>query len=154
MKAHEIWRTNKNGVETSVNTLRLKFLFDLDLRRRILRRICNGFYILGFIFLLQKMVGRIKNKTKNVQRGLLCLTIILFSLFLQELNSNLERAAQEKNDLLDNVSALEERILSAENESKVLQERLNSLTEDKTGIENEMASLKESLQTTEKEKQV
>ena len=52
------------------------------------------------------------------------------------------------------MSALEERILSAENESKVLQERLNSLIEEKTGIENEMVLLRESLQTAEKEKKV
>ena len=78
----------------------------------------------------------------------------LFSLFLQELNSRLDRATEEKKDLLSNLSTLEDRILSAENESNVLREKLKSLMEEKTGIENEMRLVRETLQTTEKEKEV
>ena len=66
----------------------------------------------------------------------------------------MDRAAQEKNDLLSNLSALEEKILSAENESNVLQGKLTSLMEEKSGNEKEMTLLRETLQTAEKEKQV
>ena len=76
------------------------------------------------------------------------------SFSLQELNSRLDRAAQEKNDLLSNLSSLEEKISSAENESNVLQGKLTSLMEEKAGIEKEMTLLRETLQTAEKEKQV
>ena len=63
----------------------------------------------------------------------------------------MDRAAQERNDLLSNLSTLEERILSAENERNVLQGKLTSLTEEKAGIENQMTLLRETLQTAEKE---
>ena len=79
---------------------------------------------------------------------------ILSSLSLQELNSRLDRVAQEKDDLLRNLSTLEEKILSAENESNMLQGKLTSLMEEKAGIEKEMTLLRETLQTAEKEKQV
>ena len=72
----------------------------------------------------------------------------------QELNNRLERIEQEKKDLLSNLSVLEEKISSAENDRNMLQDRLNSMSEEKNGMENEMALLKESLQTSEKEKQV
>ena len=78
----------------------------------------------------------------------------LSSLSLQELNSRLDRAAQEKNDLLSNLSTLEEKILSAENESNVWQGKLTSFMEEKGGMEKEMTLLRETLQTAEKEKQV
>ena len=76
------------------------------------------------------------------------------SLSLQELNSRLDRAAQEKNDLLSDLSTLEEKRLSVENESIMLQQKLASLMEEKAGIEKEMTLLRETLQTAEKEKQV
>lgn len=56
--------------------------------------------------------------------------------------------------MLSSVSTLEEKISSAENESKALQEKVNLLTEGKTTVENEMVLLRESLQSSEKEKQV
>ena len=59
------------------------------------------------------------------------------SLSLQELNSRLDRAAQEKNDLLSDLSTLEEKRLSVENESIMLQQKLASLMEEKAGIEKE-----------------
>lgn len=65
-----------------------------------------------------------------------------------------QSSTQERNGLLSDVSTLEERITSVENESKVLQEKVTSLTEEKTASENEVVLLKETLQTVEKEKQV
>ena len=78
----------------------------------------------------------------------------LSPLSLQELKSRLDRDAEEKNNLLSNLSTLEEKILSAENQSSVLQGKLTSLMEEKAGIEKEMTLLQETLQTAEKEKQV
>ena len=91
---------------------------------------------------------------KRPEEARFALPKFLSLLSLQKLNSRLDRAAQEKNDLLSNLSTLEEKILSAENESNVLQEKLTLLMEEKSGIENEMTLLRETLQTAEKEKQV
>ena len=101
----------------------------------------------------KKLAGYDSTRVKS-KRGFVCFVVILLSLLLQELNSRLDRAAQEKNDLLRHLSTLEGRILSAENERNVLQEKFKSLVEEKTGIENEMMLLRETLQTAEKEKQV
>ena len=91
---------------------------------------------------------------KRPEEGRFALPKFLSLLSLQKLNSRLERAAQEKNDLLSNLSTLEEKTSSAENESNVLQGKLTSLMEEKARIENEMTLLRETLQTAEKEKQV
>ena len=109
--------------------------------------------ISSFFFLLHEVTVYDSTRVKS-KRGLLALPSVLLSLLLQELNSRLDRAAEEKNDLLSNLSTLEERILSAENESNVLREKLKSLLEEKTGIENEMRLVRETLQTAEKEKEV
>ena len=76
---------------------------------------------------------------------------MLMPFISQALSSDLESVTQ---GLLTNVSMLEERIASAENESKAWQEKASLLIDEKTAIKNEMALLKESLQTSEKEKQV
>lgn len=76
------------------------------------------------------------------------------TLLPQGLNITLQSVTQERNGLLSDVSTLEERIASVENENKVLQEKVTSLAEEKTATENEVVLLKETLQTVEKKKQV
>ena len=84
----------------------------------------------------------------------LTLFVSLSALLPQGLNSTLQSLTQERNGLLSDVSTLEERISSVENENKVLQEKVTSLTEEKTATENEVVLLEETLQTVQKEKQV
>lgn len=90
----------------------------------------------------------------KILRGSFYFSQLYFCFVSQELNNRLERIEQEKKDLLSNLSVLEEKISSAENDRNLLQDRLNLMSEEKNGMENEMALLKESLQTSEKEKQV
>jgi len=84
----------------------------------------------------------------------LALFVAPSALLPQGLNSTLQSLTQERNGLLSDVSTLEERSASVENETKVLQEKVTSLTGEKTATENEVVLLKETLQTVEKEKQV
>ena len=69
----------------------------------------------------------------------------------QELSSRLDNATQEKNDLLNKVSSLEESVSSADSEKKIWEDKMNALTKGKAEIENKLASVTESL---EAEKQV
>ena len=72
-------------------------------------------------------------------------------LLLQELSSRLNNTTQEKNDLLNQISSLEESVSSADSERKTWQEKISTLTEGRAELENKMASVTESLET---EKQV
>ena len=99
--------------------------------------------------------------TGGIYMGYLALNQAHLALFVspsallpQGLNRTLQSLTQEKNGLLSDVSTLEERIASVENENKVLREKVTSLTEEKTATENEVVLLKETLQTVQKEKQV
>lgn len=71
--------------------------------------------------------------------------------FLQELSNSLDNVTQERGDLVNKVSSLEESISSADQERKILEDKMNALTEEKDEVEKKLASVTESLET---EKQV
>lgn len=62
--------------------------------------------------------------------------------------------AQEKNDLLIELSTLVDKVASAGSERELLQEKVTLLSQEKTATDNELALLKDSLKTSEEEKQV
>ena len=67
---------------------------------------------------------------------------------LQELRSRLDNATQEKNDLLNKVSSLEESVSSAGSEREMWEVKMNELTDEKAEIENKLASMTENLEAT------
>lgn len=79
------------------------------------------------------------------------LSILYFVFVLQELSSRLDNTTQEKNDLLNKVSSLEDSVSSTDSEKKIWEDKMNALTEEKAEIENKLASMTESF---EAEKQV
>ena len=60
----------------------------------------------------------------------------------------MDNATQERNDLVNKVSSLEESVSSAGSEREMWEVKMNELTEEKAEIENKLASMMENLEAT------